>query len=412
VKLSTPANGSVGILSGQVAVNPGDQVAFGGWAYLESGSGSGPGWWLAVYDGNHNYFAAVSSSPGPSSGWTYESGTYTVPSNGAYVVLYAPIYQPSASTVLRVDDGFPAIGRTATTVDNLDYLPFGEQIAGDTSTTHKFTSKERDESGLDYFGARYMSSAQGRWTSPDEANLTDARILNPSNTLNKYIYGGNNPLKYTDPDGQDITVFYTNTGPGHFWMEAYDPATRQSATLDFGPAASASRVSEVLGLDGPGDTNYAAHMPSADEIRQDYSSLTIQTNPVDTQKAINAINSANASLKTYNVYGQNCTTVCRDVLQKILGLNTNSIRPTSLWSDIFLKWSKQAQQARQQGSRAPNVQSNHGVDYGNPRIGMNTFDFVWMLLQQQKQQPPPQPKPQVTTKICYTDENGKQVCQQ
>ena len=33
----------------------------------------------------------------------------------------------------------------------------------------KFTSKERDnETGLDYFLARYYSSTQGRFTSPDE----------------------------------------------------------------------------------------------------------------------------------------------------------------------------------------------------------------------------------------------------
>ena len=37
------------------------------------------------------------------------------------------------------------------------------------SLTQKFTSKERDaESGLDFFEARYYSSAQGRFTSPDE----------------------------------------------------------------------------------------------------------------------------------------------------------------------------------------------------------------------------------------------------
>src|SRR5205823_4800694 len=43
--------------------------------------------------------------------------------------------------------------------DSLDYLPFGEQIAGDTGTTHKFTGEERDsESGLDNVGARYNSS--------------------------------------------------------------------------------------------------------------------------------------------------------------------------------------------------------------------------------------------------------------
>jgi RHS repeat-associated protein len=31
-----------------------------------------------------------------------------------------------------------------------------------------YSGKERDaETGLDYFGARYLSSAQGRWTTPD-----------------------------------------------------------------------------------------------------------------------------------------------------------------------------------------------------------------------------------------------------
>jgi RHS repeat-associated protein len=33
----------------------------------------------------------------------------------------------------------------------------------------EFTAKDRDaETGLDYFLARYYSSAQGRFTSPDE----------------------------------------------------------------------------------------------------------------------------------------------------------------------------------------------------------------------------------------------------
>ena len=41
----------------------------------------------------------------------------------------------------------------------------------------RFTGKERDaETGLDYFGARYMSSAQGRWTSPDLVNLNDLEV--------------------------------------------------------------------------------------------------------------------------------------------------------------------------------------------------------------------------------------------
>jgi len=56
--------------------------------------------------------------------------------------------------------------------DSLDYLPFGEQIAGGSGTTHKFTGKERDaESGLDNFGARYDSSSMGRFMSADPGNV-------------------------------------------------------------------------------------------------------------------------------------------------------------------------------------------------------------------------------------------------
>lgn len=72
-----------------------------------------------------------------------------------------------------------------------------------------FTGKERDpETGLDYFGARYYGSALGRWTSPDLVNLTNNRLKTPSSTLNKYTYAANNPLKFVDPDGQDVTLFY------------------------------------------------------------------------------------------------------------------------------------------------------------------------------------------------------------
>ena len=39
---------------------------------------------------------------------------------------------------------------------------------GTKGTTHKFTGKERDgESGLDNFGARYLTSSIGRFMSPD-----------------------------------------------------------------------------------------------------------------------------------------------------------------------------------------------------------------------------------------------------
>jgi len=111
-----------------------------------------------------------------------------------------------------------------------DYLPFGEELGlvGGRTTTQgynqtdnerqKFTQKERDsETGLDYFLARYYSSKQGRFTSPDEFaggpdelfDFGDAARSNPTfyadvdnpQSLNKYQYTYNNPTNLTDEDG-------------------------------------------------------------------------------------------------------------------------------------------------------------------------------------------------------------------
>ena len=68
------------------------------------------------------------------------------------------------------------------------------------SLSIEFTGKERDlETGLDYFGARYMSSAQGRFTSADPSNLSVDFWL--PQTWNRYSYALNNPLAYVDENG-------------------------------------------------------------------------------------------------------------------------------------------------------------------------------------------------------------------
>ncbi len=67
-----------------------------------------------------------------------------------------------------------------------------------------FTGKERDyESGLglDFFGARYFSGAQGRFTTPDPVA---GSVFNPQ-SLNMYAYAWNNPLRYTDPTGMVVS---------------------------------------------------------------------------------------------------------------------------------------------------------------------------------------------------------------
>jgi RHS repeat-associated protein len=95
---------------------------------------------------------------------------------------------------------------TKSVADSLDYLPFGEQIAGDTGTTHKFTGKERDaESGLDNFEARYYGSILGRFMQTDPIWVKADRMLDPQR-LNLYSYVRNNPLTLTDPSGMDVVL--------------------------------------------------------------------------------------------------------------------------------------------------------------------------------------------------------------
>lgn len=102
----------------------------------------------------------------------------------------------------------------AAVVSRHDYKPFGEEISAGTGarTTgmgfpgasdglrQKFTSKERDsETGLDYFGARYFASNQGRFTSPDPL-LESGETASPK-TWNRYSYVLNNPIRFIDPTG-------------------------------------------------------------------------------------------------------------------------------------------------------------------------------------------------------------------
>ncbi len=80
-------------------------------------------------------------------------------------------------------------------------FPFGEGSAAPNPGPTHFTGKERDaESGNDYFGARYYSSAMGRFMSPDEA-FADQHPDDPQ-TWNLYMYARNNPLHNVDPTGR------------------------------------------------------------------------------------------------------------------------------------------------------------------------------------------------------------------
>jgi RHS repeat-associated protein len=84
------------------------------------------------------------------------------------------------------------------------------------------TGKERDtESGNDYFGARYYSSAMGRFMSPDwSAKIMPVpyAVLGDPQSLNLYAYVRNNPVTRLDIDGHwevDLLKKTTTYADGH-----------------------------------------------------------------------------------------------------------------------------------------------------------------------------------------------------
>jgi RHS repeat-associated protein len=177
-----------------------------------------------------------------------------------------------------------ASGGTLNIDQDVDYTPYGIVVGSAPIDHYQFTGKERDtESGLDYFSKRHFASSMGRWMSPDLVNITEDRVVNPANTLNKYVYGGNNPLKYIDPDGQDITYFYDPGIPaGHAVLYAYNQASGDSAIESFGPKPSF--------LVSAGESNFDLDkFSSAQGLRDNYASLTIQTTPELAQQVIDYI---------------------------------------------------------------------------------------------------------------------------
>ena len=153
-----------------------------------------------VYDAEGQLSAEYSSAPPGETGTTYLTADHLGSTRLVTSVSGAPLQR-------------------------FDYGPFGEDLAAlgvgnrnlmtsysaSSVPTMKFTGKERDsETGLDYFGARYFSSAQGLWTSPDWSGVPEpvpyADLTDPQ-TLNLYSYVRNNPLSHADPDGHCTTTW-------------------------------------------------------------------------------------------------------------------------------------------------------------------------------------------------------------
>ncbi|UTC61768.1 hypothetical protein E4O05_09520 [Treponema sp. OMZ 787] len=115
--------------------------------------------------------------------------------------------------------------------EHIEYTPYGELwveevAAGLDKLPFRFTGKELDEeTGLYYYGARYLDPKYSRWLSGDPAlgeyipkapiddeakkhneNLPGMGGVFNTVNLHVYHYAGNNPVKYTDPTGKFFII--------------------------------------------------------------------------------------------------------------------------------------------------------------------------------------------------------------
>jgi len=117
----------------------------------------------------------------------------------AGVVYYHPDHLGSAS-VLTDEPGSIS--------GEIQYYPYGDTFSdtGSSLPHYRYTDQESDgETGLSYYGARYLDTGIGIFLSPDPlSDITYPQDLNP------YQYARGNPLVYIDPDGrEEIKVYST-----------------------------------------------------------------------------------------------------------------------------------------------------------------------------------------------------------
>ena len=133
------------------------------------------------------------------------------------------------SSALELDDQGDLISQES-------YLPYGatawaasrSAVEADYRTL-RYSGKERDASGLYYYGQRYYAPWLLRWISPDPAGTIDG--------LNLYGMVGNNPLRFVDHQGwvKDDVIQ---------WMSA-DGHARSQAMMQEQPTTPANRRARV-----------------------------------------------------------------------------------------------------------------------------------------------------------------------
>ena len=122
---------------------------------------------------------------------------------------------------------------SGTVLERHDYRPFGEDnqaLPAPGANAARFLGQQRDQTKLDYFGARYLDMHTGRFGGVDPV-LSPAALVFPQK-FNRYAYAQNNPLRFSDPSGMDSSIIRPLLPGGSFGGNQDDTQITEDAPRD------------------------------------------------------------------------------------------------------------------------------------------------------------------------------------
>ena len=232
--------------------------------------------------------------------------------------------------------------------EHIEYTPYGELwieevAAGLDKLPFRFTGKEMDEeTGLYYYSARYLDPKYSRWLSGDpalgdyipKAPIDDEAKKHNENlpgmggvfnvvNLHLYHYAGNNPVKYTDPDGKfDVVPYHISN------FQVVGPKLQKFTGIPLGGGylqdqkdlyKVADMLQSLIGASSLGKYQTLASLPTSDlkEILIETSKSVVGTIAKSAEKVFSIADLTKALFSTPEAKAQNYTKEEKEFLMMV-----------------------------------------------------------------------------------------------
>ncbi|MBV6492833.1 MAG: hypothetical protein LDLANPLL_00838 [Turneriella sp.] len=261
----------------------------------------------------------------------------------------------------------------------LAYFPYGETWVEEHPSMpidYQFSAKELDEeTGLYYFGARYLDPRVGTWVSVDPALMeylpsgdnkaNKNTSVYQSRSLGLFSYAANNPLLFIDPDGRDVAIFRDREaagGQGHIGMAVFENGGKGQVTyMSYGPASSGKPMVQTF-KNTAAFTQYLNASTYGDNPQQgngfNYDDVVVLSTSAQVDTSVINAGRVEISQNRWSLFGNlfgeefNDPDVnCKDMVRNSLGVSgiplANRMKPNN-WQNEVVQQSNQPRNAKLQ----------------------------------------------------------------